>query len=30
VKNDVMVGMDLQSADYQKAKTLMAVVCSTL
>jgi hypothetical protein len=30
VKNDVMVGMDLQSADYEKAKALMAVVCSTL
>ena len=30
VKNDVMVGMDLQSADYEKAKALLAVVCSTL
>jgi len=30
VKNDVMVGMDLQSADYEKAKSLMAVICSTL
>jgi hypothetical protein len=30
VKNDVMVGMDLQSADYEKAKALMAVICSSL
>ena len=30
VKNDIMVGMDLQSADYDKAKALLAVVCSSL
>jgi hypothetical protein len=30
VKNDVMVGMDLQSADYDKAKALLAVICSTI
>ena len=30
VKNDVMVGMDLQSADYDKAKVLLAVICSTI
>jgi hypothetical protein len=30
VKNDVMVGMDLQSADYNKAKALLAVICSTI
>jgi hypothetical protein len=30
VKSDVMVGMDLQSADYEKAKALLAVVCSAL
>jgi hypothetical protein len=30
VKNDVMVGMDLQSADYGKAKALLAVICSTI
>lgn len=30
VKNDVMVGMELQSADYEKAKALLAVVCATL
>lgn len=30
VKNDVMVGMDLQSADYEKAKALMAAICSRL
>jgi hypothetical protein len=30
VKNDVMVGMDLQSADYDKAKALLAVICTTL
>jgi hypothetical protein len=30
VKNDVMVGVDLQSADYEKAKALLAVICSAL
>jgi hypothetical protein len=30
VKNDVMVGMDLQTADYEKAKALMAAICSKL
>jgi hypothetical protein len=30
VKNDIMVGMDLQSADYEKAKALLAVICSSL
>jgi hypothetical protein len=30
VKNDVMVGMDLQSADYEKAKALLAVLCAAL
>jgi hypothetical protein len=30
VKADVMVGMDLKSADYEKAKALMAAICSQL
>lgn len=30
VKNDVMVGMDLQSADYDKAKALLTAICSRL
>jgi len=30
VKNDVMVGMDLQSADYDKAKALLVAVCTRL
>jgi hypothetical protein len=30
VKNDVMVAMDLKSADYEKAKSLLAVICSTI
>jgi hypothetical protein len=30
VKNDIMVGMDLQSADYEKAKALLVAVCSKL
>jgi hypothetical protein len=30
VKHDVMVAMDLQSADYEKAKALMAAICSRL
>lgn len=30
VKADVMVGMDLRSADYEKAKALMAAICSKL
>ncbi len=30
VKNDIMVGMDLQSADYDNAKALLAVICSSL
>jgi hypothetical protein len=30
VKADVMVGMDLKSADYDKAKALMAAICSQL
>ncbi len=30
VKNDVMIGMDLQSADYGRAKALLAVICSTI
>jgi hypothetical protein len=30
VKNDVMVGMDLQSADYGKAKALLTAICATL
>jgi hypothetical protein len=25
-----MVAMDLQSADYEKAKALLAVICSSL
>jgi hypothetical protein len=29
VKNDVTVGMDLPSADYDKARALLAVICST-
>jgi hypothetical protein len=30
VKNDVMVGMDLQSADYDKARALLIVICRRL
>jgi hypothetical protein len=30
VKADVMVAMDLKSADYEKAKALMAAICSRL
>ena len=30
VKADVMVGMDLKAADYEKAKALMAAICSQL
>jgi len=30
VKNDIMVGMDLQSADYEKAKALLAVICASI
>jgi len=30
VRHDVFVGMDLQSADYQKAKALMVAICSRL
>lgn len=30
VKSDVMVGMDLQTADYEKAKALMVAICSRL
>jgi hypothetical protein len=30
VKADVMVGMDLKSADYEKAKALMAAICTQL
>ncbi|HEY4307469.1 MAG TPA: hypothetical protein VGM82_23550 [Gemmatimonadaceae bacterium] len=30
VKNDVMVGMDLQSADYEKAKALLVAICEKL
>jgi hypothetical protein len=30
VKADVMVGIDLKSADYEKAKALMAAICSKL
>ena len=30
VKNDVMVGMDLQSADYYKAKALLTAICEKL
>jgi hypothetical protein len=30
VKADVMVGMDLQSADYEKAKALMSAICARL
>jgi hypothetical protein len=30
VKADVMVGMDLKSADYEKSKALMAAICSKL
>jgi hypothetical protein len=30
VKGDVMVGMDLKSADYEKAKALMGAICSRL
>ena len=30
VKNDVMVGMNLQSADYGKAKALLTAICARL
>jgi hypothetical protein len=30
VNGDVMVSMDLKSADYEKAKALLAVICTTL
>lgn len=30
LKGDVMVAMDLKSADYEKAKALMAAICSRL
>jgi hypothetical protein len=30
VKGEVMVGMDLQSVEYDKAKALMAASCSRL
>lgn len=30
VRHDVFVGMDLQSADYEKAKALMATICARL
>lgn len=30
VKADIMVGMDLQSADYEKAKALLAAICSQI
>jgi hypothetical protein len=30
VKGDVMVSMDLKSADYEKAKALLAAACSSL
>jgi hypothetical protein len=30
VKADVMIGMDLQSADYEKAKALLSAICSRL
>ncbi|MEO7039747.1 MAG: hypothetical protein ABI446_09910 [Gemmatimonadaceae bacterium] len=30
VKSDVMVSMDLQTADYEKAKALLAAICSRL
>jgi hypothetical protein len=30
VKNDVMVGLDLQSADYDKAKALLTAICTKL
>ena len=30
VKNDVFVAMTLESADYDKAKALMAAICSRL
>lgn len=30
VKNDVMVGMDLQSADYDRAKALLTAICEKL
>ncbi len=30
VRHDVFVGMGLQSADYEKAKALLAVICSRL
>jgi hypothetical protein len=30
VKNDVMVGMDLQSADYDRAKALLTAICARL
>ena len=30
VKGDVMVGMDLKSADYEKSKALLATICSSL
>ena len=29
-RHDVFVGMDLQSADYEKAKALLAAICSRL
>jgi hypothetical protein len=30
VRHDVFVGMSLQSADYEKAKALLAAICSRL
>jgi hypothetical protein len=30
VRHDVFVGMGLQSADYEKAKALLAAICSRL
>jgi len=30
VRHDVFVGMDLESADYEKAKALMAAICTRL
>jgi len=30
VRNDVMVGMSLETADYLKAKALLATICTHL
>jgi len=30
VRHDVFVGMNLESADYERAKALLAAICSRL